>query len=297
MLDSIARTRRRHLLCALVLCAVGVSAPSRAAEVVAIPPGAAEMTVTVDGAPLRVFTYRPDGCAVSGILLVFHGLERDARGYRNSAEPLGRQLCVVVAAPLFDAARFPNWRYQRGGIVHDGKVEPMQSWTVDFVPGLVDWVRAAEQRPDLPYALIGHSGGGQFLSRVAAFQPVTATRIVIANPSTWVLPSLDTPAPYGFGGVYDAAQGEAALRRYLAAPITVLLGQEDTGSKDLAVGDEAEAQGGTRLARGQNAFRAAEATARAHGWTFNWRLAFVPGVGHSARLMFSSVQALEALRP
>jgi hypothetical protein len=37
--------------------------------------------------------------------------------------------------------------------------------------------------------------------------------------------------------------------------------------------------------------------AQAHGWTFNWRLAFVPGVGHSARLMFSSAQALEALRP
>jgi hypothetical protein len=79
--------------------------------------------------------------------------------------------------------------------------------------------------------------------------------------------------------------------------VTVLLGQEDTGSKDLAVGEAAEAQGGTRLARGQNAFRQAEAVARAHGWTFNWRLAFVPSVGHSARLMFSSAQALEALGP
>jgi hypothetical protein len=276
---------------------LGVGARSRAAEVVAIPPGAAEMTVTVNGVPLQVFTYRPDGCAETGILLVFHGLERDARGYRDFAEPLARPLCMLVVAPLFDAARFPAWRYQRGGIVHDGKVEPAASWTVDFVPALVAWVRAAEQRRDLPYALIGHSGGGQFLSRVAAFLPVTATRIVIANPSTWVLPSLDTPAPYGFGGVYDPAQGEAALRRYLAAPVTVLLGQEDTGSKHLAVGDEAEAQGGTRLARGQNAYRQAEAVAQAHGWTFNWRLAFVPGVGHSARLMFSSAQALEALRP
>ena len=262
-----------------------------------MPSGAGELTATIEGVPLQVFTYRPEGCALSGALLVFHGLERDARGYRDFARTLADRLCMVVAAPLFDETRFPSWRYQRGGIVHDGKVEPAGSWTVNFVPGLVAWVRAAEQRPDLPYALIGHSGGGQFLSRVAAFLPVTATRIVIANPSTWVLPSLDTPAPYGFGGVYDPAQGEAALRRYLAAPVTVLLGQEDTGSKNLAVGEEAEAQGGTRLARGQNAFQQAQAVARAHGWTFNWRQAFVPGVGHSARLMFSSAQALEALRP
>jgi thioesterase domain-containing protein len=165
------------------------------------------------------------------------------------------------------------------------------------VPRLVAWTRTLEQRPELPYALLGHSAGGQFLSRVVAFAPVAATRIVIADPSTWVLPSLDTPAPYGFGGVYDPAQGEAALRRYLAAPVTVLLGQEDTGSHNLATGDAAEAQGGTRVERGQNTFAQAEATARAHGWTFNWRLALVPGVGHSARLIFGSTQALEALRP
>jgi pimeloyl-ACP methyl ester carboxylesterase len=270
---------------------------SRAAEVVAIPPGSAEVTATIDGVTLPVFTYRPEGCAVSGILLVFHGLHRDASGYRDDARPLADRLCMLVAAPLFDEHRFPTWRYQRGGIVHDGKVEPEADWTVNVVPRLAAWVRAGEKRPDLPYALIGHSAGGQFLSRVAAFLPAGATRIVIANPSTWVLPSLDTPAPYGFGGVYDPPRGEAALRRYLAAPVTVLLGQEDTGSRDLAMGDAAEAQGGTRLERGQNAFRQAEAVAKANGWPFNWRLAFVPGVGHSARLMFGSAQALEAWGP
>jgi pimeloyl-ACP methyl ester carboxylesterase len=288
--------RRTAFVVAMVL-GMTMKIESVRADIAAIPPGASEQTATIGGVPLQVFTYRPQGCAVSGVLLVFHGLGRNASGYRDDARPLADRLCMVVAAPLFDEKRFPTWRYQRGGIVHDGKVEPAESWTVGFVPGLVAWVRAAEQRPELPYALIGHSAGGQFLSRVAAFAPGAATRIVIANPSTWVLPSLEKPAPFGFGGVYAPPQDEAALRRYLAAPVTVLLGQEDTGSKNLAVGDEAEAQGGTRLARGQNAFRQAEAVAKAHGWPFNWRLAFVPGVGHSAGLMFCSAQALEALRP
>jgi poly(3-hydroxybutyrate) depolymerase len=282
----------------MVLCMslIGL-ASGRADEAAAIPPGSGEQTVTLDGLALQVFTYRPANCRVAGILLVFHGVGRDAPGYRDAARPLADQLCLLVAAPLFDAQRFPSWRYQRGGIVHDGKLQPAADWTVDVVPRLADWVRAQERRPELPYALIGHSGGGQFLSRVAAFLPVAATHIVIANPSTWVMPSLDTPVPYGFGGISDLPQAEAALRRYLAAPVTVLLGQEDTGSHELAVGAEAEAQGSTRLARGQNAFRLAAATARAHGWPFNWRLLFVPGVGHSARLMFGSKEALAALQP
>jgi pimeloyl-ACP methyl ester carboxylesterase len=271
--------------------------PSQAAEATIIPPGPAEQTATIDGVPLRLLTYRPDGCAIAGILLVFHGLGRNVVGYRDYAIPVARRLCLLVVAPLFDEQRFPPWRYQRGGIVDHGKLQPARDWTINVVPALVASVRAQENRADLPYDLIGHSAGGQFLSRVAAFLPLSATRIVIANPSTWVLPSPETPAPYGFGGVYPQSQAEEALRRYLAAPITVLLGGEDTGSKDLADSEEAKAQGATRLARGQNAFNAARDAAQKHGWPFNWRLALVPGVGHTARGMLGSEQAFDALHP
>ncbi len=50
--------------------------------------------------------------------------------------------------------------------------------------------------------------------------------IVIANPSTWVLPSMTDAAPYGFGKLPDPSRGCGA---YLALPITVLLGAADTG--------------------------------------------------------------------
>jgi hypothetical protein len=125
----------------------------------------------------------------------------------------------------------------------------------------------------------------------------TTGRIVIANPSTWVRPSLDIAAPYGFGGVYDQPRGEAALRRYLAAPVTVLLGQKDIGSDDLVTNDEAEQQGGTRLERGQNVFREARLAAQKHGWPFNWHLVVIPGIGHNARRIFASDEALTALKP
>jgi pimeloyl-ACP methyl ester carboxylesterase len=234
---------------------------------------------------------------VSSILLVFHGLGRDAKGYRDDAIPLAQRSCALVVAPLFDIARFPTWRYQHGGIVHDDAIQPPEDRTVSLVPPLIAWARAMEARPGLPYAMIGHSAGGQFLGRIAAYLPNDATHIVIVNPSTWVRPSLDVAAPFGFGRVYGPADGEAALRRYLAEPVTVLLGQEDTGSENLAMSEQAREQGGTRLERGQTVFREAENAARSHGWPFNWRLAFVPGVGHNAAAMFRSDQAFAALRP
>jgi hypothetical protein len=84
------------------------------------------------------------------------------------------------------------------------------------------------------------------------------------------------------------------LRAYLALPITVLLGADDTGSRDLSMEPEALAQGANRLMRGRNTFAMAESVAREHGWTFGGHKAEVPGVGHSSTRMFKSSQAFEA---
>ena len=88
-----------------------------------------------------------------------------------------------------------------------------------------------------------------------------------------------------------------ALCGQLAARATVLLGQEDVGSKNLATSEEAEEQDGTRLERSETVFREVELTARQNGWVFNWHPAVVPGVRHSAGRMLTSNQAFVALRP
>ena len=67
--------------------------------------------------------------------------------------------------PMFDRDRFPSWRYQRGGIVHQNAVQHPRDWTGRFV---LEWVRQQEGQM-LPYSMIGHSAGGQFLSRIAVF--------------------------------------------------------------------------------------------------------------------------------
>lgn len=260
-----------------------------------IAPGSSEQSAAIGGKTMAISLFRPD-CPDPSLLVVLHGVGRDAARYRDHAKPLAERLCMIVLAPLFDKKNFPTWRYQRGGVEKGGVIQPERNWTGHLIPELVEWARKQEGKP-LPYSLVGHSAGGQFLSRVAAYIPTQAKRIVIANPSSYVLATTDVRAPFGLGGLYSKEKAETELKRYLALPVTIYLGHEDTGDENLGQTPEAKAQGKTRYDRGLFAFNTAKNTAQAKGLTFNWRLVEIPGVGHNARKMFSSKQAAEAFAP
>lgn len=290
MLRTVILVATAKILAALSILAI--TAPIATAR---IPSGFGEQVVQIGNVQMEVYTYRPN-CANPALLLVFHGLNRKPESSLKSAVRIADHMCMVAVAPLFDEQTFPSSLYQRGGIVHQRQVQDPTQWTGNFVLGLVEWAQRQERRA-MDYYLIGHSAGGQFLSRVAAFVPTQARRIVIANPSTYVFPSLEVRAPFGFGGVYQGEEAEAQLRRYLEQPITIFLGLEDVGSENLSETPEAMAQGRTRYERGRNMFNAAMRLARARGWRINWRLVEVPGVGHSARRMYRAPQMADALRP
>jgi pimeloyl-ACP methyl ester carboxylesterase len=290
--DVMMKTFRQICFYALFIFLAAASAPALAAP---IAPGNSKYTVDLHGLPIDVFTYRPN-CPSTGILVVIHGLERKAEGYRNVSRGLGNRLCMIVVAPLFDAERFPSWRFQFGGLVYQRRLQRPGDWTGELILDLVAWVRQQENQA-LPYSMIGHSAGGQFLSRLAAFTPTEATRIVIANPSSYVFASLQIKAPFGLGGVFAPRAAEVQLKRYLQTPVTIFLGQDDVGEEQLSNSPAALAQGEKRYDRGVNAYRTAQALAQSRGWTFNWRLVEVAGVGHDTRKMFNSADALQALAP
>ena len=288
--------RIRHSALLVLLCLVS------ALNAEPYPAGSSKRSVNINGEAIELFAYKPAHYSGGPVLLVLHGLGTNAPGYRDYAVPLADQLGWLVIAPLFDRKRFPTWRYQTGGIVRDQRasgeftVEPDAQWMGRLFLAIIDTARAAESRPGLGYALIGHSAGGQALSRFAAFVPHAAKRIIIANPSTYLWPSRDERFPYGFGDLPPALANDDALRRYLAQPVTLLRGTADIKrDADLPVRDGAERQGANRLERGHNAFNAARQLAQEKGWPFGWRLLEVPNVGHSARLMFGAAQAMQAL--
>jgi hypothetical protein len=279
----------------LAVVLIGWMATQAPAAAQPLPAGAGTTTVKLDDVGIKLLTYRPQ-CRDPSLLLVFPGTARNAQRYRDRARELADRGCRLVVTPQLDSERFPRWRYQHGGIVRQGVVQDSREWTGRIILEMVERLRKMEGRR-MPYSMIGHSAGGQFLSRVAAFVPTEAQRIVVANPGTHVFPDLSIAAPYGMGGVYPEAGATEELRRYLRQPVTIYLGQGDTGDDELNVGAEALAQGQTRHERGLNAFGAAQRLAQTRSWPLNWRLVEVPKIEHDPSGMLSAKQASEALRP
>ncbi|HRE82307.1 MAG TPA: alpha/beta fold hydrolase [Opitutaceae bacterium] len=262
-----------------------------------IPIGPAQQEFQHSGVGLTLFTYKPPTYKDGPLLLVFHGVNRNAEDYRNFAITLGERAKAVVIAPLFDRERFPSERYQRGGLFKAGKLQPPADWTYALVQDLVKEIRRREGRPDQPYILLGHSAGGQFLVRLAAFAPGDATRIVAANPGSHLFPTREAPFGYGFGQLPAELQSDDVIKRYLAAPIVLYLGTADIDPADrnLDRSPEPMRQGATRYERGQAVFAAAQALAAKNGWSFAWRKVETPGIAHNAAEMFAAGEAMEAV--
>jgi pimeloyl-ACP methyl ester carboxylesterase len=272
-----------------------------ALNVTAAPVGKQTQTVNFGGTSLEVFTYRPAG-EIKGVMLNFHGSSRGASSARDAAVKIAEEKGYYIVAPLFDEARFDSDAYQRGGILDSGRfVSNKDDWTVSIVNDIAEWANAKVGTDDSDdMVLFGHSAGGQFLSRIAAYgNDATFDKMIIANPSTHVWPSLTEKATYGFGGGYFSTQeSEALLKDYLADPITIYLGAEDdnTDDADLATGEAAMRQGSNRLERGLNAYDAAKKLAASKGWEFNWELVKAPGVGHTASGMLQSTALRDAIK-
>jgi poly(3-hydroxybutyrate) depolymerase len=244
------------------------------------------------GKTIPVFTYRPDGYDGGPLILVLHGMNRNASEYRDRAVAMGDRFKALIAAPEFDARQFPSEDYQRGGITRGGEVMPAEQWTFRFFAEIIEDIRRREGRPDMPCHIVGHSAGGQILTRMAAFQPDgPIIRIIAANPGSLVFPTRDLPFQYGFGGLPEELGGDEAIRRYLAAPLTLFLGTADTGTNNLDQSTTAMRQGPTRIARGRACFAAAKELAESRGWEFNWRIVETEGIGHNSGRLFAHENA------
>ncbi len=267
-----------------------------AAEPSSFAAGKSEVEITVGDVPLKCFVYRPEPYKDGPLLFVFHGVLRNVSEYRDHAVGMGDRFGALVVAPLFDEARFPLAKYQHGGIVRDGMAVPKDERTGAMVPRLADAIRQREKRPDMPYYLIGHSGGGQFLFRLAAFVDTDASEIVASNSGTLIFPRKEAPFPYGYGKLPEELATDAELKRFAGQKLTLYIGDKDIERDEyLDVLAEADAQGPTRFARNQAAFAAWKKLAEEKGWPFRWRMVIAKGIEHDHEKMFADPLCKEAL--
>jgi pimeloyl-ACP methyl ester carboxylesterase len=173
------------------------------------------------------------------------------------------------------------------------RLDPKHRQTGQLVLNLIEALREKEGLRGMPYFLIGHSAGAQFLSRFAAFVPNEASRIVLANPGSYVVPVWERRYPYGLGGL--TIVDEADRRRYLSSPIVILLASRDVDRGGLDTSPGAERQGSTRYERGLVVFHLSQASAAVDRLIFRWSLVEVPGLGHGSGKLYSRPETAMAL--
>lgn len=261
-----------------------------------LPAGSSKVSVTIHEEGIELFTYKPENYTNGPLLLVFHGVLRNAEEYRDHSRGMGDRFRALVVAPRFPEREFPLERYQFGGVSIGGQVKPRATWSGSFVAPILAEIRRRESRPDMPAYCIGHSGGGQFLARMAGFSSSGVQQIVVANAGTHLFPSRDLPYPFGFGGLPAELSDDDALKHYIEQPVTLYLGEKDTERDEhFDVTPPAEKQGKTRFDRGRNVYNAAHALAKEKGWNCRWRLIEAPGIGHDHEKMFDHERCRIAL--
>ena len=259
------------------------------------PVGKGMMAVDFNGTPLNLHYYKPGTYQEDRFILLLHGASRAAARYRDNAARMAEAFHSLVVVPEFDRERFPNRRYQFGGVFReDGTVAEVQEMTYAFIPMIVEHIRAREGNDQLPYLLLGFSAGGQFVSRMSAFLDLDAERLLVISPGSSLFPTRDLEFGLGFGGLPPEWSSDERIRRYLAQPITVYIGTNDTEMAQLPTG-EAYAQGVHRYSRNLRYFNEAMDLAYENEWDFNWRLVIAHGPGHSPPEMFDHPQIENAL--
>lgn len=267
----------------------------------------------------------------SKIFMVMHGAGRDAEEYFDALVATGEpeRLGVVLVVPHFNGKLFPKAPGYNYGNVFKGDPEEEEKlpslrsrelWAFTALERCFDEVKARTGSQAEDYILCGHSAGSQFAHRFTmlygagcignegeAQPPFRAGQIICANAGWYTMPT--APAkhnfPYGLGGIprkvlhksdgRDLSEEEVHQKiaaKFVQAPITVLLGVEDTNPKKPAARlwkdtPEANEQGKHRFERGHAFFNAGKNTAKQLGVPFNWQMKYVPGVGHSGAKMLA----------
>jgi len=225
------------------------------------------------------------------IVFVMHGASRNADGYRDAWSNLAARHNMLILAPEFSKDDFPKaWAYNLGNMARPFKLgdtvrfHPEKDWTYPVIDRIFEAVRAALPTRRTRFALYGHSAGGQFVHRYMTFTGGAKVAIAVAANAGWyTLPDYNVPFPYGLGGT---GLPPARLAQTFAKDMVVLLGEEDTKQdRYLRQTPEAMEQGPNRLQRGKFYFDLARRKAAELRAPFNWRLVFVPAVGHSNRSM------------
>ncbi|REJ76095.1 MAG: hypothetical protein DWQ47_10760 [Acidobacteria bacterium] len=224
----------------------------------------------------------------SRLVVVMHGLGRNADGYIASWEDWAKVNDSVVIAPEF---RREDWRssaeYNSGNMIAGGKRVPRSRWSFQVAEDIAERVRKGFGLAAARYDMFGHSAGGQFVHRFSLFMPEANVRLFLAANSGWyTAPDLTIEFPYGLRHPLLEIASEDVIE-WTKKSVVILRGTEDTErTPNLRQTPEADAQGQHRYDRAGYMFRKISEV----NPETTWKMIEVPGAGHSQKVMAPAAQ-------
>ncbi len=228
--------------------------------------------------PLRYYTYVPDTFrAGNQIVVVVHGISRNAREHIVTFAPFAQRSGVALVAPLFDREHCRG--FQQLGWNGAG-------WRVDHllqavIHEVANETKAAQGR----FALFGYSGGAQFAHRYALAHPRHVSCLATCASGYYTWPTTEQPFPYGAD--CRGLPGNLALQldAFLNIATLTTVGLRDT-SRDRALRKSPELdvlQGRTRVERARRWVEALVTASLERGLEPQHHFATVDDVGHDFR--------------
>jgi pimeloyl-ACP methyl ester carboxylesterase len=236
---------------------------------------------------LEYSVYVPSSGALDApVLVAAHGVSRSwnqqAAAFVAACESQG----VVLLAPSFSGETHAD--YQRLG--REGRGQRADLFLHRCLQELSSLTGADTTR----IYLFGHSGGAQFAHRYLLAYPHRVARAVIAAAGWYTFPDPAQKYPYGIRSSRRLPGVVFNPEAYLQVPVTVLVGTNDTQSKNLRSSDRVNAQqGATRIERAHNWVAAMREQARLYGIQPGVSLIELPGAGHSFNELCRQVGLVE----
>jgi poly(3-hydroxybutyrate) depolymerase len=267
--------------------ALAAAAPAQRVHDLGLPdrpvPGALARLRLADDPQQIYYVYVPRLVAPGAPLVVsVHGISRNAEEHGRRFAPFAERYGVVLVAPLFDEARFPD--YQRLG--RESGAKGKRGARADrMLERIVAEVGRTTPADPSRLFLFGFSGGGQFVHRFAMAYPERVASYVVGAAGWYTFP--DATVPFPRGTRMRACLSDVCFdpKRYLRVPSLVLVGERDVheGSAMRQTSKVNDQQGESRLERGEHWVAAMQAAAQEHGYSTRFGFATLARSGHSFR--------------
>jgi hypothetical protein len=240
---------------------------------------------------INYYTYLPNKVNDSmKVMFVMHGTDRNAKDYLHAWMKFADSNNYLIVAPEFtELAYDETFDYQEGNLWNQSEVwSSKEDWAFLTIERIFSELKTTNVLSTDFYSIFGHSAGAQFVHRMLLFLPESHIKYAFAANAGWyTFPNCDVKFPYG---LKNTLVGDESLARSFGKQLFVLLGANDDKSEHLRQTKNANEQGRTRIARGNNFFRYSQDKAKQISTEFNWTKKIIKQADHNYILMSKEAQ-------